>query len=247
MLQNYLRERQKAAIAFSGGVDSAYLLYAASRWCKQVKAYYVKSPFQPAFELEDAQRLAKELSVPLQILSLDTLQDPSIVKNDSRRCYYCKQRIFTAIREAAAQDGFCLLFDGSNADDSPAERPGMQVLDELSVLSPLRECVLHKEEIRRLSREAGLFTHDKPAYACLATRIPVGEELTSEKLAQTERAEAALAKLGFRDFRVRWLDGNARIQICEAQLPLLLELRKELLAELKQDYGSVLLDLEWRK
>lgn len=247
MLQKYLQERQKVAVAFSGGVDSAYLLYAASRWCKEVKAYYVKSPFQPAFELEDAVRLAKELSVPLQILPLDILQEPCIVKNDNRRCYYCKQRIFTAIREAALHDGFSHLFDGTNADDSPAERPGMQALTELSVSSPLRECGLHKEEIRRLSQEAGLFTHDKPAYACLATRIPTNVAITADKLTQTERAEATLAKLGFRDFRVRWLDGTARIQICEAQLPLLLEKRTELLAELKQDYSSVLLDLEWRK
>lgn len=247
MLQEYLLQRSEAAVAFSGGVDSAYLLYAASRWCKRVKAYYVKTPFQPAFELEDACRLAEELSVPLKILSFDPLQDACITRNDNRRCYYCKQRIFTVIREAASDDGFSLLFDGSNADDSPAERPGMQALAELSVCSPLRECGLHKEEIRRLSYEAGLFTHDKPAYACLATRIPTGEEITKEKLAQTERAEDFLTLLGFRDFRVRLLNGAARIQICEAQLPLLLEKHGELLAELKKDYSSVLLDMEWRK
>lgn len=247
MLREYLQQRGEAAVAFSGGVDSAYLLYAASLWCKRVKAYYVKTPFQPAFELEDARRLAKELSVPLEILTPNLLQDERIAKNDNQRCYYCKQRIFTTIREAAVADGFSLLFDGSNADDSPAERPGMQALTELAVCSPLRECGLQKAEIRRLSREAGLFTHDKPAYACLATRIPTGEEITQEKLAQTERAEEFLIGLGFRDFRVRLWSDSARIQICEAQLPLLLEKQTELLAELKKDYSSVLLDLEWRK
>lgn len=245
-LEQYLQNLE-AAVAFSGGVDSAYLLYAASKWCKRVKAYYVHSAFQPAFELADARRLAEELSVPMEVLPIDLLQEPCITKNDSLRCYYCKRRILSAIQEAAASDGFTLLLDGSNGDDSPAERPGMQALAELSVRSPLRECGLHKEEIRRLSREAGLFTHDKPAYACLATRIPTGEEITREKLSQTERTENVLMRYGFRDFRVRRLQGAARIQICEAQLPLFLEKRTELLAELKRDYSSVLLDLEWRK
>ena len=247
MLLKQILQNTEAAVAFSSGVDSAYLLYAASQWCKRVKAYFVKTPFQPAFELEDALRLAKELSVPMEILPLDVLQEPCITQNGKRRCYYCKQKIFTAIQKAALDDGFSLIFDGSNADDSPADRPGMQALTELSIRSPLRECGLHKDEIRRLSREAGLFTHDKPAYACLATRIPMGEEITREKLAQTEKAEQVLAQLGFRDFRVRLLNGCARIEICENQLPLLLQNRTELLRKLKEDYSSVLLDLEWRK
>ena len=246
LLKNTLQDLE-VAVAFSGGVDSAYLLYAASKRCKRVKAYYVKTPFQPEFELEDACRLAEELSVPMEILSVDVLQEPCIAKNDSRRCYHCKRKIFSAIQKAAFADGFFLLFDGSNADDSPEDRPGMQALTELSVRSPLRECGLHKEEIRRLSREAGSFTHDKPAYACLATRIPTGEEITQEKLTQTERAEKYLTEQGFRNFRVRLLNRAAKIQIRETQLPLLMEKHAELVKELKKDYSSVLLDLEWRK
>lgn len=247
MLREYLLQQGEAAVAFSGGVDSAYLLYAASKWCKRTKAYYVKSPFQPSFELEDAHRLAKELGVAMTVLDMDVLQDPCITANDARRCYYCKQRIFTAIREAATADGFAVLFDGSNADDCPKDRPGMQVLAELSVRSPLRECGLHKDEIRRLSREAGLFTHDKPAYACLATRIPTGDRITQDKLFATENGENYLMKLGFRDFRVRYSNGDARIQIREEQADLLRKHQSEILSELKKYYGAVLLDLEWRK
>ena len=122
----------------------------------------------------------------------------------------------------------------------------MRALRELSVRSPLRECGLTKVRIRALSREAGLFTWDKPAYACLATRVPTGETITAEKLQKTERAEALLFSLGFRDFRVRYFAGAARIQLPEAQLPLALERRTELLSELKKIYPAVLLDLEVR-
>ena len=122
----------------------------------------------------------------------------------------------------------------------------MRALRELSVRSPLRECGLTKARIRALSREAGLFTWDKPAYACLATRVPTGETITAEKLQKTERAEALLFSLGFRDFRVRYFAGAARIQLPEAQLPLALERQTELLSELKKIYPAVLLDLEVR-
>ena len=147
---------------------------------------------------------------------------------------------------AAKADGFSVLLDGTNASDDASDRPGMRALSELSVGSPLRECGLSKEEIRRLSKEAGLFTHDKPAYACLATRIPTGETITEEKLRRTEIAESYLYGLGFRDFRVRSQKDVAKLQIKEWDLPRLAESRKQILQELKQYYTSVLLDLEVR-
>jgi len=178
---------------------------------------------------------------------LDVLQDEKIVSNPQNRCYFCKQKIFSAILEQAKQDGFSLVVDGTNASDDASDRPGMQALLELQVRSPLRECGLTKNEIRRLSKEANLFTHDKPAYACLATRIPTGTPITAELLQKTERSEELLKELGFSDFRVRIIGDRAKIQLKESQLPLLLQHRTAVLSALKNDYKEVLLDLEVRK
>ncbi|MBQ6000102.1 MAG: ATP-dependent sacrificial sulfur transferase LarE [Clostridia bacterium] len=245
-LQEFFREHPAVAIAFSGGADSAYLLYQAKQYAKAVRAYYVKSEFQPQFELEDALRLAEELGAELKILELSVLTAPHVKENPTERCYFCKIAIFQAILNAVKSDGFSLLLDGTNASDDATDRPGMRALAELSVRSPLRECGLTKSEIRRLSKEAGLFTWDKPAYACLATRIPTGEIITAEKLAVTERAEGYLFSLGFTDFRVRCQNGNAKLQLSEAQWPLLLAHRKEILTTLKEFYQTVSLDLEVR-
>ncbi len=245
-LTEFFHENQKAAIAFSGGVDSAYLLYAALQSGADVRAYYVKSAFQPQFELDDARRLAETLSADMRVLDVDILADETVAANPPDRCYHCKRRIFSAIASAAAADGYTLLLDGTNASDDAGDRPGMRALRELSVRSPLRECGLTKPEIRRLSREAGLFTWDKPAYACLATRVPAGERLTAEKLENTERAEDFLFSLGFTDFRVRLFNGAARLQLPAEQLPRLLERRAEILSELKKTYSAVVLDLEVR-
>lgn len=245
-LSDFFAAHPKAAVAFSGGVDSAYLLYAAKRYAREVCAYYVKSEFQPRFELKDAIRLADEAGAELKILNLNVLSVPRVSDNPPDRCYYCKKAIFTEIKKAAAADGFTVLLDGTNASDEAGDRPGMRAIDELSVLSPLRECGLTKAEIRRLSKEAGLFTWDKPAYACLATRIPVGETITAEKLAATEASEDFLFSLGFTDFRVRSMEGTAKIQLPEEQFPMLFEHRKEIAEKLKTYYKSVVLDLEVR-
>lgn len=245
-LEQFFSEHPRAAIAFSGGVDSAYLLYAALRSGADVRAYYVQSAFQPRFEREDALCLARELRAPLRVLPVDVLSCPEVRSNPADRCYHCKQAIFRAISHAAAEDGYSLLLDGTNASDQAADRPGMRALDELQVLSPLRLCGLTKPEIRRLSRRAGLFTWDKPAYACLATRIPTGEPITQEKLRKTEDAEGYLFRLGFSDFRVRYFQGGARIQVNSQDFPRLLHRRQEIVTHLKQSYSFVLLDMEAR-
>lgn len=245
-LLDFFREHPRAAIAFSGGVDSAYLLYAGRKAGADVWAYYVKSAFQPEFEYTDACRLARELRVPLRVLTVDVLCHPEIAENPPNRCYHCKRAIFSAIARAAGEDGYDLLLDGTNASDDASDRPGMRALLELAVRSPLREAGLTKAEIRRRSREAGLFTWDKPAYACLATRIPTGELITREKLEATERAEAFLSSLGFRDFRVRRMGGTARLQITAGQMGLAVEQAERIDAELKKYYSAVLLDLEAR-
>ncbi len=235
------------AIAFSGGVDSSYLLYAAKKYAAEVRAYYVKSAFQPAFEYEDAVRLAKELEVCLCVIDADVLSDETVTSNPVDRCYYCKKIIFSKILQKAREDGFEILLDGTNASDDVADRPGVKALKELKVLSPLRECGLTKKQIRELSKDAGLFTWDKPAYACLATRLPVGKKITKEALEITEKAESFMVELGFSDFRVRLLNtGDAKLELRESQLPLLFEKKKEILMELKKSYKRVLLDLELR-
>lgn len=245
-LSEFFKEHPRAALAFSGGVDSAYLLYAAVQAGAQVRPYYVKTAFQPQFEYEDALRLTRELGVELTTLRLDVLEERAIADNPPNRCYFCKRKIFGAILSAARADGYPVVLDGTNASDRADDRPGMRALEELSVLSPLRLCGLTKAEVRRLSREAGLFTHDKPAYACLATRIPTGRAITAGDLERTELCEAFLMKLGFSGFRIRLLGDCARLQLPEGQLPRLLELRQEVLAVLKKHYRSVLLDLEVR-
>lgn len=242
-LANFFREHPKAAVAFSGGADSAYLLYAARKSGAEVAAYYARSPFQPEFEYRDACRLAKELGVALRTVEVDILRCPEVAANPADRCYHCKRALFSALWAAANRDGYPLLLDGTNGSDDPGDRPGMAALRELGVRSPLREAGLTKGEIRRRSREAGLFTWEKPAYACLATRIPTGEPITPEKLERTEQAENFLASLGFRDFRVRTMGNTARLQLPAGEMELAISCRKEITEALGKWYGGVVLDL----
>ena len=242
-LEQFFQENPRCALGFSGGVDSAYLLYAGVKAGADIKPYFIKTAFQPAFELADAQKLAEGLGVEVTVLELDALADPRVAANPADRCYFCKQNLFRTLKERAIADGYPVLLDGTNASDEAGDRPGMRALAELSVRSPLRECGLTKAEIRARSREAGLFTWDKPAYACLATRIPTGTPITKGDLDRVERAECALEALGFRDFRVRLFHGAARIQVTEKQLPLALEKQAELRASLQLDFSDVLLDL----
>lgn len=216
-LGDFFAENPRAALAFSGGADSAYLLYAAKKYAKKVRPYYIKTQFQPRFELEDAMRLCRELELELEVIELDILSAENVAENSEVRCYHCKTALFTALIERAHKDGFELVIDGTNASDESSDRPGMRALSELGVRSPLRECGITKPELRRLSAEAGLFTAEKPAYACLATRIPTGEEITASKLQTVERAENELFKLGYSDFRVRLRKGSALLQVAAAQ------------------------------
>ena len=246
-LSEFFEAHPKAALAFSGGVDSSYLLYAARQLRADVKAYYVKTAFQPEFEYQDALRLASQLGADIQVLTLDVLACPDVTVNPKNRCYFCKQHIFGNILRQAKADGYHTVLDGTNASDQVSDRPGMKALQEMKVLSPLRLTGLTKAEIRRLSREAGLFTWDKPSYACLATRIPAGTEITGADLARTEWAEDYLMNLGFRDLRVRQLGSDiARIQLPEAQMDTFLALRGEITRTLKTRYAGVLLDMEAR-
>ena len=212
----------------------------------QVQPYFAETQFQPAFERRDAAQLCSGLGLPLKVLALDVLADAQVRRNPPERCYYCKRKIFSAFAAAAAQDGYRLLWDGTNASDAVMDRPGMRALQELQVQSPLRLCGLTKAQIRAGAKAAGLPVWDKPAYACLATRVQPGMRITAENLARIERAEQALFTLGFRDFRVRQRGDTALLQLPQAQLPRALEQRKVLLQALRAEFSAAVLDLEAR-
>lgn len=245
-LAEYFSTHPRAALAFSGGVDSAYLLWAGKHYGCDLTAYYVHTAFQPEFEFRDAQRLAQEVGVPMVVVETDILAVPLAAANGPDRCYHCKKALFTKLWETARRDGHTLLLDGTNASDDAGDRPGMKALRELAVESPLRLCGLTKADVRASSKEAGLFTWDKPAYACLATRVPTGQAITKEDLARVEKAEDALFALGFTDFRVRLLADAARIQLPEDQWDRAAGQRKKILAALKPWFSAVTLDLETR-
>jgi len=245
-LEMYLLREPKLAVAFSGGCDSALLLAAAKLAGCEVHAYLVKTAFQPDFELDDARTVAAALEVPLTVVEADVLAQADICANPADRCYLCKRFLFDEVRRTAAADGFTVIVDGTNASDEAGDRPGMRALRELEVRSPLRECGLTKADIRRLSREAGLFTWDKPAYACLATRLPTGDALTEDLLARVEGAEDALFRLGYADFRVRVFHGAARLQLPAGQLERAVRERAALQTALAPYFKPILLDLEER-
>ena len=245
-LKQFFQENPRCALGFSGGVDSAYLLYAGVKAGADIRPYFIKTAFQPAFELADAQKLAAGLGVEVAVLELDALADPRVAANPADRCYFCKQNLFRTLKERAVADGYPVLLDGTNASDEAGDRPGMRALAELSVRSPLRECGLTKAEIRARSREAGLFTWDKPAYACLATRVPAGETITAETLARVEGAEDALFRLGYTDFRVRVFHGAARLQLPRGQMERAVREAETIQAALKPYFTPILLDLEGR-
>lgn len=245
-LQDFFAENPRAVLAFSGGTDSAYLLWEGLRLGADIRACFADTPFQPAFEREDARRMAAALGVPLTVVPFDVLAVPGVAENPPDRCYLCKRALFTALTRRAAEEGYPLVIDGTNASDRAAERPGMRALSELGVRSPLRECGITKAEVRARSREAGLFTWRKPAYACLATRAATGERLTPALLARVEQAEDVLRALGFSDFRVRTAGGAARLELRAEDFDRAARRRAELLAALGDLFSPVSLDLRVR-
>ena len=245
-LEQFFKENPQVALGFSGGTDSSYLLYAGLRYGAKVKAYFIKGAFQPEFELHDAYRIAQKIGAEITVLEVDVLQNAQVVANPPDRCYFCKTAVFGIICERAKADGLPLVIDGTNASDDVADRPGMKALHELQVRSPLRECGITKDMVRRLSKKAGLFTWNKPAYACLATRIPAGQAITKELLQRIENAEAALFALKFSDFRVRVMGDAAKLQFPQDQLKKAFQQRKKIVNAIKPYFPAVLLDLEER-
>lgn len=246
-LQDFFSENPKVALGFSGGVDSSYLLYAAVNSGAKVQPYFIKTSFQPEFELEDAKKIADKVGVKIKVIEYDILKNQSVAENPTNRCYYCKRTLFGKLKEQAASDGYTILIDGTNASDDAGDRPGMKALQEMEVRSPLRECGLTKQKIRTLSKEAGLFTWDKPAYACLATRIPSGVKLTADVLERVEKAEGVLFQMGYNDFRVRVFHNAARLQFTEKDILQAVKERRAIREKLSPWFETVLLDMKGRE
>jgi pyridinium-3,5-biscarboxylic acid mononucleotide sulfurtransferase len=248
-LIRHISSLERVLVAYSGGVDSSYLLAVCidHLGADQILAVTFDSPLLPRDELAAAEALARELGAPHLVVRHDELADPAITANRPDRCYHCKRSRLLALRELAAERGFAHILDGENADDAGDYRPGARAAAELGVVAPLAEAGLTKGEIRVLSRRRGLPTWDRPAQACLASRFPYGTPLTVAGLARVEAAERFLAQqLGLTGFRVRDHHPVARLEVAPDQIAGLAppEVRGPVVAGLRElGYLYVTLDL----
>jgi pyridinium-3,5-biscarboxylic acid mononucleotide sulfurtransferase len=214
-----LRQRGRLLIAYSGGVDSAYLAWAAFQALGgEMLAIIADSPSLARTHLTDAIAFAKEQSFPLEVVRTSELERPEYVRNDAQRCFFCKDELFTLMEELRVARGFDAIAYGVNLDDQGDFRPGQKAAGAHSVVAPLLDAGLTKDEIRVLARNAGLRIWDKPASACLSSRIEYGRPVTREALEVVEKGEDALRGLGFRQFRVRHHGEIARIEIAREEL-----------------------------
>jgi uncharacterized protein len=219
-LEDRLRELSSVLIAYSGGIDSAYLAYEAHRVLgDNMLAVLADSPSLSRAHFADALRFAKEHLIPIQVLATAELDDPEYVKNDATRCFHCKDELFSVMQNAHRGSRFQHLAYGMNVDDRGEYRPGQQAATAHGVLAPLAEAGLTKQEIRTLALQSGLRIWDKPASACLSSRVEYGLPVTREVLQQVEDGEALLHQMGFRQFRVRYHGEMVRIEIAREEMP----------------------------
>ncbi len=236
-LKNNIKSLQSVAVAFSGGVDSSFLLKVAAEVLgKEVVAITAQSSTYPERELKEAISFAESYSIRQRIIVSEELEVEGFSDNPVNRCYLCKNELFEKIEAIAREEGMKYILEGSNYDDLGDYRPGLQAVSEHGVLSPLREAMLTKDEIRLLSKEMGLKTWNKQAFACLSSRFPYGEKITNERLRMIDRAEQLLLDMGFTQVRVRFHKDIARIEVSQEQFSKMLDtnVRDRIYSEFKE-------------
>jgi len=238
-LVKFFEDNPKPALAFSGGVDSTYLMYVCRRLEVDMIPITYTGGFQTVAQLANASNTSQRYNFTPEFIEDDIFECKDVIANNEDRCYLCKKRMMGLIQKRAKKVERKYVMDGTNASDESADRPGMKALEELGIRSPLRECGITKEEVRRLSKLAGLPSWDRPPEACLATRIPYGNMITEEALHRADLVEKEIRLMGFKDIRVRDSNGAATLETLPSQKDMLEEMKPDIEKLLLEKYDSV--------